>query len=81
MHFSADYVFDGTKNALYAEYDIPNPLNTYALSKLEGEKKAVISERCAIFRLSRVIGEGERNFFAQIKILVKKRPYAKNQRG
>lgn len=21
MHFSADYVFDGTKNALYAEYD------------------------------------------------------------
>lgn len=81
MHFSADYVFDGTKNALYTEYDIPNPLNTYALSKLEGEKKAVISERCAIFRLSRVIGEGERNFFAQIKILVKKRPYAKNQRG
>lgn len=67
MHFSTDYVFDGTKNALYTEYDIPNPLNTYALSKLEGEKKAVISERCAIFRLSWVIGEGERNFLRKLK--------------
>jgi len=37
VHFSTDYVFDGAGDKPYAEEDPPNPLNTYALSKLAGE--------------------------------------------
>jgi dTDP-4-dehydrorhamnose reductase len=45
IHFSTDYVFDGQKNALYTEEDIPNPINVYGKSKLCGEQ-AIIDSRC-----------------------------------
>ena len=35
---STDYVFDGTKGALYTPDDTPNPLNEYGRSKLTGEQ-------------------------------------------
>jgi dTDP-4-dehydrorhamnose reductase len=38
IHYSTDYVFDGTKGAPYLEKDAPNPLNFYGRSKLEGER-------------------------------------------
>jgi dTDP-4-dehydrorhamnose reductase len=38
IHYSTDYVFDGKKAAPYNEQDIPNPLNHYGRSKLEGER-------------------------------------------
>jgi dTDP-4-dehydrorhamnose reductase len=38
IHYSTDYVFDGTKGAPYVEEDAPNPLNFYGRSKLEGER-------------------------------------------
>jgi len=38
VHYSTDYVFDGTKGAPYLEEDTPNPLNFYGRSKLEGER-------------------------------------------
>jgi dTDP-4-dehydrorhamnose reductase len=38
IHISTDAVFDGTKNGIYTENDIPNPLGVYAQSKLDGEK-------------------------------------------
>jgi dTDP-4-dehydrorhamnose reductase len=37
IHYSTDYVFDGTKNEMYVEQDIPNPINVYGKSKLDGE--------------------------------------------
>lgn len=37
IHYSTDYVFDGTKSAPYTEDDDPHPLNVYGRSKLQGE--------------------------------------------
>ena len=38
VHYSTDYVFDGGKTDPYIETDMPNPLNHYGRSKLEGER-------------------------------------------
>ncbi len=37
VHYSTDFVFDGTKGIGYAETDPPNPISAYGESKLEGE--------------------------------------------
>jgi len=37
VHFSTDYVFDGSRRRAYTEEDLPNPLNYYGRSKLAGE--------------------------------------------
>jgi dTDP-4-dehydrorhamnose reductase len=63
VHYSTDYVFDGTKKQAYDELDPPNPLNVYGLSKLEGEK-AIRATGCAhiILRTAWVYGARGRNF-------------------
>ena len=38
IHYSSDYVFDGTKTVPYIESDATNPLSAYGLTKLQGEE-------------------------------------------
>src|SRR5690606_32791507 len=38
IHFSTDHVFDGHKDSPYVEEDMPDPVNIYGKSKLEGER-------------------------------------------
>jgi len=38
VHYSSDYVFDGTKGEAYNESDTPNPLSAYGISKLAGDQ-------------------------------------------
>jgi dTDP-4-dehydrorhamnose reductase len=41
IHYSTDYVFDGTKGTPYTEGDTQNPINVYGQTKLEGEKSII----------------------------------------
>jgi dTDP-4-dehydrorhamnose reductase len=43
IHYSSDYVFDGSLGRPYVETDAPNPLNVYGQSKLEGEQRVQAS--------------------------------------
>jgi dTDP-4-dehydrorhamnose reductase len=53
IHYSTDYVFDGTKGTPYTESELPNPLNFYGLVKLEGEQNVEnIGGAYLIFRTS-----------------------------
>lgn len=63
VHYSTDYVFDGTKDSAYTEGDIPAPLSVYGRTKLAGEK-AIQSSGCKhlIFRTSWVYDQDGKNF-------------------
>jgi dTDP-4-dehydrorhamnose reductase len=67
IHFSTDYVFDGTKRAPYTEEDPPNPQNAYGRTKLAGEE-AIRSSGVAhlIFRTGWVYGRHGKNFLLTI---------------
>lgn len=63
IHYSTDYVFDGSKEAAYTETDAVAPINIYGSSKLSGEQ-AIAAAGCAylIFRTSWVYGMRGKNF-------------------
>ena len=67
VHYSTDYVFDGTKPTAYVEDDAPNPLSVYGRTKLEGER-AIRNSGCRhlILRTSWVYGPRGKNFFLTI---------------
>lgn len=50
LYISTESVYDGTKQGLYIESDATNPLNYYALTKLQGEVEARKWERSLVFR-------------------------------
>ena len=63
IHYSTDYVFDGTKATAYTEDDSPVPLSAYGRSKLGGERAIATSgARYLIFRTSWVYGLHGANF-------------------
>ncbi|WP_396329931.1 dTDP-4-dehydrorhamnose reductase [Burkholderia anthina] len=75
VHYSTDYVFDGTKEGAYVETDATNPQNVYGLTKLEGEQ-AIAAAGCAhlILRTSWVYGQRGKNFLLTMLRLGSERP-------
>lgn len=74
IHYSTDYLFDGTCKTPYTEDDTPNPLNVYGKSKLYGER-AIIESGCAhlILRTSWVYSSHGSNFVLTILKLAQER--------
>lgn len=75
IHYSTDYVFDGSKAAPYNEDDAPNPLGVYGKSKLAGEQ--AISEaqgKHLILRTSWVYSTHGRNFLLTMQRLLQEKP-------
>lgn len=63
VHYSTDYVFDGSKSGPWLEADQTSPLNVYGASKLEGERRIAESgEKYLIFRTSWVFSAQGNNF-------------------
>ena len=63
VHFSTDYVYDGTKSQPYVESDAVHPLSVYGATKLEGERQvAGAGAAHLILRTSWVYGPRGRNF-------------------
>lgn len=74
IHYSTDYVFDGSKDGSYEEDDATNPLNVYGRSKLAGELAvATACEAHWIFRTSWVYGVHGNNFLKTMMRLMQER--------
>lgn len=75
VHFSTDYVFDGSKQEPYSEDDLTGPKNVYGASKLAGEEAIRASGvEHLIFRTSWVYGNRGANFLLTMLRLAKERP-------
>ena len=67
IHFSTDYVFDGTQTKPYAEGDEPNPTGIYGESKLAGERSVLEeSSSSLVVRVSWVFGPDRPSFVDQV---------------
>lgn len=78
VHYSTDYVFDGSGEAAWREDDPSGPLNVYGATKLAGEH-AIQASGCRhlIFRTSWVYGARGSNFLLTMRRLMRERPELK----
>jgi len=74
IHFSTDYVFDGSREGAWTESDKPAPLNIYGKTKLEGERAIeAAGGRYFIFRTSWVYAARGTNFLRTMVRLARER--------
>jgi dTDP-4-dehydrorhamnose reductase len=74
IHYSTDYVFDGSKSYPYTEDDAPNPINAYGRSKLMGEEAIqAVDGDYVILRTSWVYAVRGANFLRTILRLAQER--------
>jgi dTDP-4-dehydrorhamnose reductase len=74
VHYSTDYVFDGSQFSAYSETDAPNPLGIYGASKLAGEDLVQASGADhLILRTSWVYGLRGKNFLLTMQRLARER--------
>lgn len=74
IHYSTDYVFDGTKGAPYTEDDEPRPINVYGRTKLEGERAIqAVDTPHLILRSSWIYGMRGKNFLLTMLRLARER--------
>ncbi|MCL0085108.1 dTDP-4-dehydrorhamnose reductase [Thermodesulfovibrionales bacterium] len=74
IHYSTDYVFDGTKTTPYTEEDAPNPINVYGKTKLAGEQAVqAVGVPHLILRTSWIYGLRGKNFLLTILRLARER--------
>jgi len=74
IHYSTDFVFDGTKGAPYVETDRTNPLSAYGRSKLAGEQALAGSEAPAIvLRTAWVYSLRRKSFVSMIHRLAREK--------
>ncbi len=67
LHFSTDFVFDGTLDRPYRENDPTHPINAYGVSKLLGERLLLESHcRSCIIRIEWTYGHAGRNFVTKL---------------
>jgi dTDP-4-dehydrorhamnose reductase len=75
VHYSTDYVFDGSKDGAYNEADLPNPISAYGRTKLASEKAVIEScDQHLIFRTSWVFSATGNNFVKTIVRAAQQRP-------
>lgn len=65
IHFSTDYVFDGSGHKPWVETDYPNPLSVYGRTKLDGERAIRHAvDRAVVIRTSWLYGGRGKNFLS-----------------
>ena len=76
VHYSTDYVFDGSGTRAWTEEDEPAPINVYGQTKAEGERRlAAASARHLILRTSWVYADRGANFLRTMLRLAEEREH------
>jgi dTDP-4-dehydrorhamnose reductase len=75
VHYSTDYVFNGSKQGAYVETDEPDPVNVYGMTKLAGDRAIqAVGGDYLILRTSWVYGARGNNFLLTMLRLAGERP-------